>query len=528
MRTLITAFILLYLYNEKVRSQDDSGEELIKRLGQNNVTTTSSFCSSVAVIDDSDETCCTLQDLWAWSKEGSWLLDLKKEYRLEKIIVYGNGLPFSLHLSNTSSITGSPFYTQASQHPGKLNSTILIPDMLVRYIQIKGKSFTICEVKVFESAEQTTMQASTTTSKMLTITTTLMPTDTSEAATSMPSMTKVARMTLRSITTKTVIKAAVNNTVPKLKDPITSEFTRPLSPETDKITSSIQPVSSAQLDKNIQPVTVAQVGIQPEIAIQTGCEFDKWDITVNFGVLKLLYSNITEDSIYLGISSCVGRSHSDLLLFQQRFNSCSTTVTKTNASVVYQNSLIYAEHDPTYTFIVRRLIWDLPVKCQVPRVLVTNASIHHDGHHLHESIVTPPPGHTPITLQFFSDKNFLNPITKSSLHVSVGDLVYVKVLAVTQNINERLVLRSCFMIPSADAPDTQKYYIIRNGCITDANTNVISRSQYETRLSFREFEYASNHEGLKIYCEATFCDVNDNSPSCVINCATNNNPAIIG
>lgn len=136
---------------------------------------------------------------------------------------------------------------------------------------------------------------------------------------------------------------------------------------------------------------------------------------------------------------------------------------KTNGSVVYQNTLIYAEHDPTYTFILRRLIWDLPVKCQVPRVLLTNASIHHDGHHLHESIVTPPPGHTPISLQFFSDKNFLYPIPRSSVHVSVGDLVYVKVSAVAQNMNERLVLRSCYMKPRADAPDTQKYYIIRNG-----------------------------------------------------------------
>lgn len=155
----------------------------------------------------------------------------------------------------------------------------------------------------------------------------LMPTEASEAATAEPSVTTVARMTLRSITAKAVVTETVNSTSSTITDPMTTELTTPTLPETDKTKSSPQPASSAKLDKNIQPVTVAQVGIQPEIAIQTGCEFDKWDITVNFGVLKLLYSNISKDSIYLGISSCVGRSQSDLLLFQQSFNSCSTTVT---------------------------------------------------------------------------------------------------------------------------------------------------------------------------------------------------------
>ena len=94
---------------------------------------------------------------------------------------------------------------------------------------------------------------------------------------------------------------------------------------------------------------------------------------------------------------------------------------------------------------------------------MTNATVHHDGHHLHESVITPPPAHTPISLQFFSDKVFLHPIPGPLLHVNVGDVVYVKVLAVTQSTSERLVLRSCYTKPTADAPDNQQYYIIKNG-----------------------------------------------------------------
>ncbi|KAK3599691.1 hypothetical protein CHS0354_037162 [Potamilus streckersoni] len=57
-----------------------------------------------------------------------------------------------------------------------------------------------------------------------------------------------------------------------------------------------------------------------------------------------------------------------------------------------------------------------------------------------------------------------------------------------------------------------------NRCEADVNTHYISQSTHETKFIFRDFEYTSNHEGLYLYCDATFCETSDYSNECQQSC----------
>ena len=129
----------------------------------------------------------------------------------------------------------------------------------------------------------------------------------------------------------------------------------------------------------------------------------------------------------------------------------------------FANKLVYAQHDPVFTFIIRRHFWDLNVECDVPRDVTASAHMHHDGLHLPDSINTPPPEHSSVSLVFYRDQTYSQSLTGPPFHISVGETVYGKVFMQTQGSDKKLVLHSCYMKPYKEAPEEQSYYIIKNG-----------------------------------------------------------------
>ena len=136
---------------------------------------------------------------------------------------------------------------------------------------------------------------------------------------------------------------------------------------------------------------------------------------------------------------------------------------KTNSSFNFRNKLVYAESDPKFPFIIRRHVWDLTVECDVPRETVVHTHVHHNVLHLPDTIMTPSPEHSAVSLAFYRDQEFLHSISGPPLHIKVGDTVYVKAFMPLKETDVKLVLRSCYMAPQVNATDTLKYFIINNG-----------------------------------------------------------------
>lgn len=69
----------------------------------------------------------------------------------------------------------------------------------------------------------------------------------------------------------------------------------------------------------------------------------------------------------------------------------------------------------------------------------------------------------PVNVSFYLDPNYINQVSGSPLHASVGEHVYVKVFTTTNDWNAKMRVHSCYTKPSLNAPDHTKYYLIQNG-----------------------------------------------------------------
>ncbi|XP_060607114.1 deleted in malignant brain tumors 1 protein-like [Ruditapes philippinarum] len=251
--------------------------------------------------------------------------------------------------------------------------------------------------------------------------------------------------------------------------------------------------------------------------IHVDCDENGWNIRVDMYRLRELYPNARASDIYLGENSCTGSQSWSSVTFRQGLRECLTSETIRGNVLVYSNELVYAERDPNYQFIIRHYNWTVGIECDVDRNESSSAHIHHDNNHLALPEVTGS-SHFSVNMSFYSDPNFMRQIYGNPLRVSVGDKVYVKVYTTTPDWSVKMRVHTCYTKPSQNAGDYMKFFLIRNGCEVDSNTHLITQSSHETKFVFEDFEYASNHEGIHVFCDAVFCSSHDYSGQCQQTC----------
>ncbi|XP_060579925.1 pancreatic secretory granule membrane major glycoprotein GP2-like [Ruditapes philippinarum] len=252
-------------------------------------------------------------------------------------------------------------------------------------------------------------------------------------------------------------------------------------------------------------------------AIRVGCDENGWNIRVDLTVLRNLHPGAVASDIYLGENTCTGTQGWNTVTFQQGLHECLTSQTIRNDVLVYRNQLVYAERDPIHSFIIRHYNWTVSVECDVGRNETSSGHIHHDaGNNPVDSVLGS--SHYYVNMSFYSDPNFAYQISGNPIHVAVGNKVYVKVFTTSSDWTIKMRVHTCYTKPSANASDSFKFEMIKNGCEMDSNTHIISQSSHETRFVFEDFEYTSNHEGLYVYCDAMFCRSSDYSRQCMQTC----------
>ncbi|XP_052794511.1 deleted in malignant brain tumors 1 protein-like isoform X2 [Mya arenaria] len=270
-----------------------------------------------------------------------------------------------------------------------------------------------------------------------------------------------------------------------------------------------------------QPWWMTTSGYTVYDAIRVSCNEQGWDIQVDMGRLRLAAPGALASDIYLGENSCTGTEEWGILHFRQGLRQCLTSETQRYNVLVYTNELVYAEHDPVYSFIIRNYNWTVGVECDVQRNETSSGHIHHDNNQ-HTVVPVTGASHYGVNMTFYRDANFRMPLPGNPLHVPVGTDVYVKVFTTTSDWTVKMRVHSCFTRPANSASNNLEYFLIKNGCEMDSNTHLISQSAHETRFVFKDFEYTSSHEGIDVECDTTFCSSHDYSRQCTQTC----NPVI--
>ena len=258
-------------------------------------------------------------------------------------------------------------------------------------------------------------------------------------------------------------------------------------------------------------------------SIKSHCTPNGWDVSIDMTILRKIYPGAKASEIYMGENSCIGTELGNIVRFEQGLRECLTSEIVTQDSIVYRNKLIYAERDPIHQFIIRNYLWTVGIECDVQRNDTASAHVHHESSYTTAPYISGNSRYG-VNITFYSDSNYENKIPGNPLHIQVGARVYVKIFTPSSDWRIKMRVHTCYTLPNDASPNNMKLFIIRNGCEVDANTHIISQSTHETRFVFQDFEYASNHEGLDIHCDATFCATADYSQQCLQTC----NPKLIG
>ncbi|XP_052794515.1 deleted in malignant brain tumors 1 protein-like [Mya arenaria] len=252
-------------------------------------------------------------------------------------------------------------------------------------------------------------------------------------------------------------------------------------------------------------------------AIRVSCNEQGWDIQVDMNRLRMASSGALASDIYLGDNSCTGTEEWGVLHFRQGLQQCLTSETMRNNTLVYSNELVYAEHDPVYSFIIRSYNWTVGVECDVEGNDTSSGHIHNDNDQ-HTAVPVAGAGKYDVNMTFYRDANFQMPLPGNPLHVPVDTYVYVKMYTTTSDWTVAMRVDSCYTRPANSSSNSLQYFLIKNGCEMDSNTHLISQSAHETRFVFKDFEYTNSHEGIDVTCDATFCSANDVSRQCTQTC----------
>ncbi|XP_048747371.1 deleted in malignant brain tumors 1 protein-like [Ostrea edulis] len=243
-----------------------------------------------------------------------------------------------------------------------------------------------------------------------------------------------------------------------------------------------------ETDKNTESIT------------SVGCLDDAWNITVYLPPLLQKYPDFNPKECYIGFdnANCTGQLNGSYLYFGQDYSQCKTKEMNLTEGVEYSNEIICAHHDPLYHFIIREIQLRTNLLCKFFSFssLTTKERLVH--------------------LQFFSNPS-LSRLTNFNTS-QVGDNVYVRAYSDITNSALRMRLSHCYVTPTIITDPKMRYFIIQNGCVIDPNAVIFYQAVHETRFSFQYFEFATSRDPIHLYCNATFCPINDHSPTCRPTC----------
>lgn len=236
-------------------------------------------------------------------------------------------------------------------------------------------------------------------------------------------------------------------------------------------------------------------GLNISDAIDVGCDALSWNLTINLPLLRQIYPKLVSYIIYLGENRCTGIKADGHLVFQYGLNECLTNEIVMDGGSLYSNELVYAEHDPVNTFIIKHYNWTYGVQCDLRKGNFFEGTIPNNG-----TDQTFSAEQYPVNVSTYLDSNFMHQIPNDPLRVNVGSQVYVKVFSTTADWSTYMKVRTCYIKPREDASDHLKYLLIQKGCEQQTTTHIISESTHETRFVFEYFEYIGRpYEGIYVF-----------------------------
>nr|KAG5701059.1 hypothetical protein BaRGS_008780 [Batillaria attramentaria] len=285
--------------------------------------------------------------------------------------------------------------------------------------------------------------------------------------------------------------------------------------------------------------------VEDVVTIQ--CSSGHFTVDIDYNFLKRLYPNSSQQTIALADPSCTGRvtsvDNSDHIIITSETDACGTKIKTTPTTIEYHNFLVDRVFAQGSTQIVRERRWEIPVHCSVPRA--DNFEVRYNPFpdvgkrdlridpEVVQSSAELENGHVrrgrevrgqisidldfPVTLTAYQNTNY-SALAPTPLRRRLKEEIALRVQLEGGNSDLKLVLQNCYARPLPASSTT--YYIIRDGCAVDVNTEILDTQLHNTDFRFMAFEFAGNFPEVYLECDVRVCPVGDSSAACTVQCGS--------
>ncbi|XP_061646627.1 oncoprotein-induced transcript 3 protein isoform X2 [Phyllopteryx taeniolatus] len=214
--------------------------------------------------------------------------------------------------------------------------------------------------------------------------------------------------------------------------------------------------------------------------------------------------------LFLSNSSCRGISNGTHINLNFSLKTCGTAVEVTDDKIVATNlvtGLPRANPGSSNDLIVRTSKLMLPITCEFPREYQVSDGYQASQHSSALELAGHSEGVFPFSLELFKNSEFSEPY-RTPPHLSLHDSLFFGVEPKERVEGLSALVESCFATPGPKADQALKYYLIKDGCISDETvTQHSSKDQLSKHYQVPVFKFIGKENRVFLHCQVLVCGV---------------------
>ncbi|XP_019725922.1 oncoprotein-induced transcript 3 protein [Hippocampus comes] len=217
--------------------------------------------------------------------------------------------------------------------------------------------------------------------------------------------------------------------------------------------------------------------------------------------------------LFLSNSSCRGISNGTHINLNFSLKTCGTTVEVTDDKIVATNlvtGLPRARPGSSGDLIVRTSKLVVPITCEFPREYQVSDGFQASQRGSALQLAGHSEGVFPFSLELFKNAEFLE-IYRAPPHLHLHESLFFGVEPKERVDGLSALVESCFATPGPKADQALKYYLIKDGCISDETvTQYSSKDKLSRHYQVPVFKFiGKENRQVFLHCQVLVCSLGD-------------------
>ncbi|XP_036293656.1 oncoprotein-induced transcript 3 protein [Pipistrellus kuhlii] len=227
--------------------------------------------------------------------------------------------------------------------------------------------------------------------------------------------------------------------------------------------------------------------------------------------------------LFLTNTSCRGVSNGTHVNIVFSLKTCGTVVDVVNDKIVASNlvtGLPKQTPGSSGDIIIRTSKLLIPVTCEFPRLYTISEGYVPNLRNAPLELRGRSRGVFPFTLEIFRDRAFAEPYREALPSLKLRDSLYFGIEPLVHVSGLESLVESCFATPTAKIDEILKYYLIRDGCVSDDSVKqYTARDHLAKHFQVPVFKFVGkDHKEVFLHCRVLVCGRLEERSRCAQGC----------